>query len=104
MGSSIFLAWALTSSDSGGDSIVFIDTYRHYHKYLASLVHLVEGVVGDWLVRVDDLVEVLRLAHLRRRLQQRLLLDAQVHVVRDGPALGALHNLRDGNNSDARLN
>ena len=59
-------------------------------------MHLVEGVVGHRLVRVDDLVELLRLVRLRHRPQQRLLLDAQVRVVRDGPALGALHHLVNG--------
>ena len=43
-----------------------------YHK-VAHLVHLVEGVVGDRLVGVVDLLELDGLAHLRRRLQQRLL-------------------------------
>ena len=34
------------------------------------LVHLVEGVVGDRLVGVDDLVELLRLARLSHRLKK----------------------------------
>ena len=43
-----------------------------YHK-MADLVHLVEGVVGDRFVGVVDLLELDGLAHLGRRLQQRLL-------------------------------
>ena len=36
-------------------------------------MHLVEGVVGDRFVGVVDLLELDGLAHLGRRLQQRLL-------------------------------
>ena len=82
--------WLTGLLDEVPDVVVLVlleEAEEHLHHPLLVVPQLLALCLHLGHLELDGL------AHLGRQLQQRLPLDAQVEVVRDGAALGALHHL-----------